>query len=457
MRLPALKFQKLASMLIVLSAIVLWAFVIRQSTRDLYAYSRGDLQTRIAGARCLMDGINPYHSPTAVLPEYYRADGPTTPTPAHLLLYAPLRNLPIDVQRQIYYWIDWVIVFGCLLAMQRLMGEGTPFPALLFLFTCLLVLDATFRLHLARGQLYLSLLLLGTIAAAGLKRRVPGWLCPAALALLVLLRPTYLIAVAALLLLGYRLFVARVAVAFALVATASISITGIHVWTEYVQMMRRAPGELFVLRADTESGTAAAIRDVSKRKFLSLDGFERDRTFLGLFTSRALANAAHRYWVLNPSMLTRANLTLMMLSANVGLLFAFRLRSVPDVIPRMTFAFLLPIDIECFAPVRFAYADVLLVLPLMLVCSSAFAPSTRHGKWNLPTLTLLAGALVFAALSRIHVGLSMSVLSVGRFFATLAVLNLFCIWRTLPPSAGVAEFTPNLQRANHRGDILVET
>ncbi len=433
--------NKTTSALIVAFAISIWSFVIWQSASDLRTYSVGDLETRIVGARCLMDGINPYHRlmdgiddrAGQALPEYYRVSGPTTPSPAHLLLYAPLRNLSIDTQRQIYFGIDWVLVFACFVAIRKVVDERVPSAVPLFLFSSLLVFDATFRLHLASGQLYFSLLLLSTIAAIGLRRREPGWLFPLAFAALLLLRPTYLVAFAALVLLGYKLFATRVLIAFALLAVLILPLTGIEAWNNWARMIRQAPDTLLDLKEAglAESQTAhegSATATVSNRKFLSLHGFERDRTFLGLLTSGPMRNAATRHPRLNRDLLLNLNLALLILSAAAGLYFAFRLRSTSDAVPRIALVFLLPITIESFGPLRFAYSDVLLTLPLILVASSiAIDLSRKYGEWGLAMTILLSGAFVFAALSRIPTPIPASVFSVGRFFATLAALHLFCI------------------------------
>ena len=203
-------------------------------------------------------------------------------------------------------------------------------------------------------------------------------------------------------------------------------LTGIDVWKNYAQMMKEAARALLHLHT---SATQARVlgQNPSDGKFLSPHGFERDRTFLGLFTSGALRKAAVRYGLFNETRLLDANFVLLLPTATLGLYFALRMRSIPDIFRRVAFVFLLPIDVECFAPVRIAYADVLLALPLILIaCRIAIQFIRKCSQWSRPVLMLLVAAFAYAALSRVQARTSVAVFSVARFFITLTTLNAFC-------------------------------
>lgn len=99
-------------------------------------------------------------------------------------------------------------------------------------------------------------------------------------------------------------------------------ITGIDAWRNYAQVMSEALRMLMNLEiVKSESVVPAA-----GGKFLAMHGFERDRTFLGLFTSGPLHEAAVRHGLFNETALLDANVAPVTLTAKLVVYFAFRMR-----------------------------------------------------------------------------------------------------------------------------------
>ena len=429
---------------LVAASIAICVFVIWQSIRDFQKSPVADLRNRVVGARCLMDGRDPYELPGAQIPEYYRAWTRTTISPAHLLLYAPLRNLSYAAQRKLYYITDLFFLVGCLIALGNLVQDHLPRPLMLFLFAALLVLDAALRLNLARGQSYLQLLLLASVSALGVRKDGRTWIPPVVFSILLLFRPSYVLALAALLLMRYRRFAARTLIALGLLVVPTVLLTGVGVWRSYFRMIYDEAEDHLqrAILGDEEMQRTAirlnrqiiipTIEGIDSHSFLRLQGFEHDRTFLGALDFRSLhKNNAKLPWISETELRT-LNLALALLCASAGLYIAFRLRFQRDVLVQLAFAFLLPIDFETFGPQKAAYTDLLLALPLILLvtCIAANLIKTR-GPGSTAMLMLVSCAFCFAALSRVQIGVPTSALSVGRFFVILAGANLFCVRRAL--------------------------
>ncbi len=152
-----------------LCCFVLWTGVFLQTVRDFTKYPVSDLRNRVTGARRLADGLDPYSSQSVSLPERYRAFSPTSVSPAHLLLYFPLRNVSYATQRKVYFAFDWILVVACLVQLLRLAPASLPKLTILLIISIFFLLDNSLRLHFARGQTYLLLLLLGVAVATGMR------------------------------------------------------------------------------------------------------------------------------------------------------------------------------------------------------------------------------------------------------------------------------------------------
>lgn len=389
-----------------------------------------DLRNRVAGARRLETGINPYLAPSRSLPEFYRSFTPTSASPAHLLLYIPLAKLDYSVQRWIYFALDWVLVATVFWLLRRIIPGQVSTPVLLYLYSALLVLDAAFLMHFARGQLYLELLFFTGVVSTGLVKRDCGWPAPIAMGVLVLLRPTYLIVVLAAALLGSWTFVRRAAMSVAALAVIVVALTGVGAWREYAAMVGQARTDHVAIASLTWH---PAVTDpvIEGRNYLhsrSFGGWEWDRTLIGLTSFPRLRWIALEH----ARALLTLNSLLLVLFAAVMLMLVWRMRTGSPKLAQVGMVLLIPIVIESFGPQRYAYSDVTLSLPLVMAAAMLTGDRPRTTLWS------MAGALVYVAMSRVNIGIPLGPLSVVRFGATVVGLAvLFALKKNTDRSQAV--------------------
>jgi hypothetical protein len=374
-------------------------------------------------------GIDPYLLPSAEAPDFYRTFSPTTVSPAHLLLYEPLRAWPYLRQRKLHFLMDWLLVGAVGFLILRLPRELLPNHLALFLLAVLLVADRALRLHFDRGQAYLLLLFLCALFTLSYIRserdRSAGWVAVFVLAILILLRPTYLLALAGCAILGWVRFAARIAVFVLLLLTTCVLCTGARPWRSYIEMLRGAEEQHFRISVEQRverTGAPSLIEGLDFRKHLSVNGYEHDRTFLGILGFRGLAS----WSVEHRRALLIANRLGLMIAAVAGMFLLWRLRLVNDTRIKVAALLLLPLNVETFGPQRYAYADVLLVLPLIMLI---FVTSDQIGKRiraGVDLYAILASVLV-ALTSQISFG-SVGAISVVRYFVLLLSADIVLVW-----------------------------
>lgn len=426
------------------------AAVFSLSLRDARRYPGTDLRCRIVGARLLLAHRNPYPDPGAFEPDpYYRMFNDNTGSPALLLLYAPLRSLNYSAQRITYFALDWL----CLALLFLLTRSWVPPPrrsAHLLAFTLLVVADYGLRLHLAEGQYYVILAVLIAATIQAWRDGQPRWRGAAALAAVLLLRPSFLIVLPALWLLGLRKHLGRASVATALLLVPILAAFGTQPSREYFSTVRTLQQQRIQSIFDFSSGyssgpsTAAASPpnppqaspDLARSAYSVVEqhDFSRklasnyavSRSSIGLCSIQQTLRPICARAFQSPRRFTLANTFALATVALGGLLLAWRLRSTAPAI-RLGFAFLLPILLESFGPPRYAYSDVTLApILLLLVAELLSSPLRSPLAIRIASIAFAVCALAAAAPYVLAPGgKAIMVLSLFRWIVLLATSAAF--------------------------------
>ena len=358
----------------ILVAVTVLVFAL--SLRDALKYPGIDLRCKVVGARRLLAGLDVY--PSAGTPEpnpYFRMFNNNTYSPFLLLLYSPLCSLPYGVQRLIYFGLDWLFI------AYMFARIGSWFPggySLVYkvLFVLLLIADFALRIHSERGQCYILIALLTVTAIHALKEPQDRWLGAISLGILLLVRPTYLVAAAVLWVTGYRRH-ARLAVLTAAVGLLLTLCTfGPQVWIGYAKTITRMQKESVegIFTPKLQSPSRGAYRVVEGHDFslaLATNYAAVGRTFTSLAGQATLRPVTVRVFR-NARILSSVNRILLIATLLACFAIALLLRNKITV-AKLGFVFFSPVLIETFGPQRYAYCDVTLAPILLLVIGFAFA------------------------------------------------------------------------------------
>jgi hypothetical protein len=447
---------------VILLTLILIAHVMMQSIGDLKSYPGIDLRAKVVGARLLVRGLNPYYDFRHVsLPDHLRMLNEDTYSPPLLLLYAPLCQMSWSTQRVVYFCADWIAILLCFAILSRVFPTHASTPALWAAFVLVFIAAPGFRLHLERGQYYIELALLAALASACLLRKCDSWFHVLPLALLVLLRPTYAICVVGLLV-SRRFRHATYAICLCvLLVVAMLPLTGASDWKNYFSEIRTNEHELIEaaygsVPQQVSATTGHVIEGVDFSKSLSYPGYLADRTLLGLARGSVSPLLAHLIHRIAPSARDFEWLNYLGLFLtcvfDVVIIFGFSRRGSDGLIP-VAFIFLAPLNLELFAPQRFAYCDVTILAPLLLILAAIIARHTR-GAWRLYG-AVIAIASVLPWLS-VHFDKHVPLISFLSYVGVLALLNLVCTveyWKlqcTSPQLAIPGENQIGCRLMNHR-------
>lgn len=406
--------------------------VMYQTVGDREAYPGIDLRAKIVGARLLIRGMNPYYDLRREHhPDHLRTLNENTYSPALLLLYAPLCELGWNAQRTIYFALDWAAILLCYFILARTLPQEVSRIALWTAFVFLFIASFGFRLHLERGQYYVELALLTALSARHLLRNSDSWLHSLPLGLLVLLRPTYAICIlCALLLRRYRSAAYAIGICMVLFS-AALPITGLRIWKNYFMEIRANQLEsvdaAYGLSHPAPIADTMTIEGIDYSKFLTYPGFLVDRTLVGVAhssVSPALARIVH---TIAPSSVKFLQLNtaclLLMCGFDLMVLLGFWRHRAEGSIP-IAFVFLAPLNLELFAPQRFAYCDVTILAPALLILAAALKRRDLIG-WAFYSATLAIGfALPWMA---VHIDRHVPLCSFLGYIGILVLLNAACV------------------------------
>jgi hypothetical protein len=397
------------------------------SCRDVLQYIGVDFRSRVVASRALLAGLDPYtfqwqqDMSERLLDPFISHDRTprVTVPPTVLCLYAPLAGLSYPTQRLLSFALEWLALALSLALLCRVV-PGQPARVLFLLAAVFFFAFSDFwRLHVERGQVYVfHLLPLSAGVYWCLRGGFDSWTAGAAFGLAAALRPNLLVLAPAFLVLGkYRsglgtLLTCAVAVA------ATLPLSGVCTWQSYLQMgqahyrslwdpdslpKRPVPPQPAELEGYS-TGPVPALPELYSTSFPAY--YEAWRGGLGLP-------------VVDLGRL--CGLLMVGLSAALlGLLWLGRRR------PPARFTLLLivvaALDLEFFLPQRWAYADIVYLLPLAL----AFGFLRRLGRPGIlaAALLALAGLATGQALFFRH-NLALATLARSALFmGTLSVLSI---------------------------------
>jgi hypothetical protein len=409
---------------------------------DLRDYPGVDLRVRVVGARALAAGLDPYDmNDLAAHGDYFKSGNAVTFTPALLALYLPLSKLPFRTQRTIYFCMDWVFAFGTFYLLKLSFCKTRESAYLCWIvFAIFVVCSYSFRFHLERGQSYVLLMLLTCYFAAAVKSQWTNWISCLPVALLLLMRPTYALAlVAALAFPGMSKWVTRVLLVTVALFSMTLHYDGMTRWFEFpVQIHLRQT--IVMDRNKTLCCDPHALPDTLAPNWIEGIDFGKmlpphaiNGTFLGL-VSLGFVHAGKHFSVacslFSLKWVTRANSALMALILAGGLVVAWtarRRRVSANVL--IAFMVLWPLVFELFGPERYFYSAVLEVVPLLLllldegVIQSALRSKAGTYRW----LALIALGVLPPALMQITPFMRILTSSMSVFILLVLPMSLAVI------------------------------
>jgi hypothetical protein len=213
---------------------------------DVHHFGGTDLRARVVGARLLALGLDPYRPlPGGVRHEWlyhphwvFREITGCPYPPPLLAFYALLCWLPYTVQRVLWFALEWTALLASIAWLSRLVRPPRLRPWFVALALVFFAGGSFWRLHVERGQYYAFVLLLFTWSASGLAGRGhDGWRAGLPLGLAAALRPTAIVVIAPLWLLGYRKTATSALAAAGATVLALLPFTGITFWKDYVRLV----------------------------------------------------------------------------------------------------------------------------------------------------------------------------------------------------------------------------
>lgn len=231
---------------LVIAGAALALHAVWQSWQDIHAYGGCDLRDKVVFARLLRAGIDPYFADMdpgwperLITPLYYHGAVRISVTPVALCLYLPLCELDYGTQRIAWFVFEWsaLAVAVLLLALTLRPNRGRLELAVLALW--FFAGGYFWRLHVERGQYYVFLLLLLALSAWLLARRKQSIQSGIPLGIALALRPSLLAVPVVLWALGYRKTAMATCAACLATVAISLPITGLQSWSHYTEAMRR--------------------------------------------------------------------------------------------------------------------------------------------------------------------------------------------------------------------------
>lgn len=409
------------------------AAVFAVSCRDALHSPGIDLRGRIVGARRMLSGLDAYPVPTTPEPRpFFRLINDNTCPPTLLLLYAPLNRFPWAYQRFFFLALDWLCL-GFLFMKCREWFPRAKSVTYCSIFVLFVIADFGLRLHMERGQYYVEIAALSAAVICNWLKPEKRWLGAVALAVLLLCRPTYLIVLAVLWVSGFRREVRIVALSGVVGAAMMLATFGLQPWIGYARSVKTLE------RFGVATVFTGSPRPLPAGEYLKVEGedFSRSlstnyavgRTFIGLSGQASFRPLVSRV-LRRPGVLVRFNTLLMCLAALYCCVVAFLLRNEPSWV-RLGFAFLCPMLIETFGPLRYAYADVTVAPIVLLVLGMALAaePLDRTTRALIAGLAAVCVSSAIAAVVLPPLGKLIMAVSLARWLCLLIGLNLFFLWK----------------------------
>jgi hypothetical protein len=385
------------AMMLVVVCLAAIAGAMFQSAVDVRKYPGTDQRARVVGARMMLAGQNPYATPQdAQTPEklldpdrLFSHITRCTYPPTMLYLYVPVAELGWNLQRPLLAAAEW----GAMLASIVLLAWTVKGQRRRLWFIAagvlLIACSPSFRMHVERGQFYVFILLLISVAGFLLARRLAatrgergGWqpiTAGIALGLAAAFRPNLAVLLVPLWFVGLRTPAIAMGVTGAVVGLSTLAIPAIGVqgWRDYFTLVRELDMESMMGRARyvAQLVAPAGFQTAPETKVVEgvdFSGYLRGpvvnisaNTVVSMF-----ANDATPFAVLAKAI--KAGALLVFAVGCVPLAMLVRRRGLPAGMA-MGCALVPCIAMEYFLPVRYNYADVILLAPLALLAGVLFS------------------------------------------------------------------------------------
>jgi hypothetical protein len=398
------------AMVLILVCLAALAGAMFQSAVDVRKYPGTDQRARVVGARMMLAGQNPYSTPqTAETPEklldpdrLFSHITRCTYPPTMLYLYAPASGLKWSLQRPMLAAAEWGAMLASLaLLAWTIKGQRTRL-CFLVAGTLLIACSPSFRMHVERGQFYVFILLLISLAAFFLSRqgRERNWMGLAAgvaLGAAAAFRPNLAILLLPLWLVGLRRPAIAMGVTGAVLGLTTLAIPaiGIQGWRDYFTLVRELDMESMMGRARyvAQLVAPAGFQNPPATKIaegVDFSGYLRGpvvnisaNTLVGM-----VANDQTPFAMLAKAI--KACAMLVFVVGCVPLFTLMRRKALPATVA-LGCALVPCIAMEYFLPVRYNYADVIFLAPLALLAGVLFSR-----KAAVPTGLMLGSLAMFS-------------------------------------------------------------
>lgn len=359
---------------------------------DVQRFGGTDLRARVVGARELALGIDPYRPlPDAVHHEWlfdphgvFRDISRCPYSPPLLAVYALFCWLPYTVQRVLWFVLEWVSLLVSIAWLSRTIRPRAARPWFVVLALVFFAGGSFWRLHVERGQYYALVLLLFAWSVAELAARGrDDWWGGVPLGIAGALRPTALVVVAPLWLLGYRRTATAALAAAGAIVALLLPFTGVVFWKDYTRLV------------DTLERAVPALPALSS---LPYSTWVEGADFTRVLDDRSANANIHLLLVrLGPRLgwppvaLIPALAKLAFLAAMVLLLALVRRGRNARWRPRpvLAVAFTVAMVTDHFLPLRWGYTDTLYLAPIALLM-----PFMLRARGRMLLLTVLAALVL---------------------------------------------------------------
>ena len=215
-----------------------------RSAFDAFEIGGIDLRPKILGARALEAGLDPYLAQTFAWSEntptefrdphvrHYPGLSRVTYPPSLLLFYMPLDKMPYKLQRLFWWVAEWAALAGTITILANSIQDDQTRRAFVGIAAFAFGASWLWRFHVAQGQYYIFVAFLISMELWALRSSRHKWLGISA-GIAAALRPTAIILLPLLWLMGERRGALRGLVATLMIITATLPFAGLPVWQSY--------------------------------------------------------------------------------------------------------------------------------------------------------------------------------------------------------------------------------
>jgi len=380
-------------------AVTLAAVSLAVSIRDAYRRSGVDVNIKVAAAKTISRGWDPYWNVVAIssdgtvlTPEHADRTYPRlTVPPTVLLVYVPLAELPYKVQRRLWFAAEWASLAGSIVILLRRTRHVQARRLLLVTALLFFVSSYFWRLHAERGQYYVFLLLLLCSGAARfLSSGDRGWSAAILFGIAAALRPSLALIALPLFVLGARRTAIMTCAVAAALVLATLPITGFQAWVSYVQSVSIMERHVFDYYFTAEpigmpiyTGFPGGYADMAE-----IAGKGDNTSLLGAFLPHVRAALGWPSQTLSNAVVRMGAVCFVSACGMAWWRSRRRGRVSRRVLMAVSLAFCSALDI--FVPIRLHYVDVLYLAPLGLFAEPVF----RLGRPLFPAALVALGLVV---------------------------------------------------------------